>query len=728
MFPYFYGSNPYGSNIYGSSPYGHNLSDSEYFRALAEESAAREQYAAARRAQEEARQRAARARAARRAFASPYSSYHDDDLLNNDLSVDPLVMDLGDSAYLPRQRPMSYAEPQRPLSSGFAGFTPYSQRAYLEEQRRRELLEEQRRRELLELEREKERRRLEEERIRRILQEERQREELARQKALEEERLRRALEEEKLRRAMEEEKIRRALFEEEEARRERERTQARKQQQDALEPLLRALGFVPAHSNSDTESDKVSRLSRYICSQGPSHQPLVQERPSRETRTKMPSSTNGRRTAPSPSPIRPFPFGRPSPISPQRSGEGQESPKTPSSAQSTRIPINSPKPKAQAPPTAEQNAAAEKIQEAYRAYSSRKQSLKSVASLRKRFLTARNGFTLPLTIDYDISTNGRIPTPVVVDPSVSLPTPSEEFADPLDGIPKLAYTPTNAPLHGYEEELNRILNALDAVESHGDQGVRAARRELARAVEREAERVERWRAIVWTWYKTEQEKAKASAAPVVLAETKDMEVEPLAQSSESMTTDVQPTPMEVDPLSASAESPQPVDAHGLASFADTPGSEVRPVEEAPSTPEVDIPDAEESAQEVVPATEGPSVLEIDITDAEEPARPLEIIVEPLSRAEPPSELDSPSAVESESEIVRSPTPPLSHEHGDEMEVEPQEVHTPSSEPLPVEVNAHGSEAEILGNREATMQIEESQKSPQPNLVTQPPHDSKEYIF
>lgn len=255
MFPYYYHPSP-------SDPYRYtSLSDSDYLRALAEERAAREQYAAARRAQEEARQRAARARAARRAYASPYSSFHDDDPSYNDIDLD---MDFDDPAGYPapRQRPLSYME--RPSSYDPNPYSPYQSRALLEEQRRRELLE---------LEREKERRRLEEERIRRILQEERQREEAARQKMLEEERLRRALEEEKLRRAVEEERLRRALREEEEARRERERAQLRSQQA-SLEPLLRALGFVPAHSGSDSESDKVSipftlRMSNdphsYVC-------------------------------------------------------------------------------------------------------------------------------------------------------------------------------------------------------------------------------------------------------------------------------------------------------------------------------------------------------------------------------------------------------------------------------------------------------------------------------
>ncbi|KAI9058824.1 hypothetical protein FKP32DRAFT_1548446, partial [Trametes sanguinea] len=155
-------------------------------------------------------------------------------------------------------------------------------------------------------------------------------------------------------------------------------------------------------------------------------------------------------------------------------------------------------------PTPEQVAAAEKIQETYRTYSVRKQALKSIATLRKRFLNARANFTLPTTLDYETpsgdvtSPDGRPHTTVTVDPSAALPSPSLSAADaqdedPFKHVPKLAYTPTNAALHGYEEELNRILSALDAIESRGDAGVRAARRELARMVEREAERVERWR-------------------------------------------------------------------------------------------------------------------------------------------------------------------------------------------------------------------------------------------
>ncbi|GAA6055416.1 hypothetical protein JCM3770_006981 [Rhodotorula araucariae] len=63
--------------------------------------------------------------------------------------------------------------------------------------------------------------------------------------------------------------------------------------------------------------------------------------------------------------------------------------------------------------------------------------------------------------------------------------------------PKLAYTPGNASVHGYEEALTRLLTELDAIESGGDDEVRATRKALVRAVEGEAQRVEQWRRACW---------------------------------------------------------------------------------------------------------------------------------------------------------------------------------------------------------------------------------------
>lgn len=59
--------------------------------------------------------------------------------------------------------------------------------------------------------------------------------------------------------------------------------------------------------------------------------------------------------------------------------------------------------------------------------------------------------------------------------------------------PKLDYTSTNAPVHGYEDALTKLLMELDGVESGGDIDVRTRRKELVKRVEGEAQRVETWR-------------------------------------------------------------------------------------------------------------------------------------------------------------------------------------------------------------------------------------------
>ncbi|EIW56521.1 uncharacterized protein TRAVEDRAFT_127811, partial [Trametes versicolor FP-101664 SS1] len=232
------------------------------------------------------------------------------------------------------------------------------------------------------------------------------------------------------------------------------------------------------------------------------------------------TSPNPRRASVAPrSPIRTTKSDQPS-TSPTYTFADTPHPKahSPTPVPATTIPILSPKPaQAEVPaaekqkrepglapltnPTPEQVSAAEKIQEAYRAHAARTHALKSISTLRTRFLAAKAAFALPTTLDYETpvraadGTETRAHVTVTVDPVVALPSPalSTTDEDPFAHVPKLAYTPTNAPLHAYEEELSRILSALDAVESRGDAGVRAARRELARMVEREAERVERWR-------------------------------------------------------------------------------------------------------------------------------------------------------------------------------------------------------------------------------------------
>ena len=236
----------------------------------------------------------------------------------------------------------------------------------------------------------------------------------------------------------------------------------------------------------------------------------------------------------------------------------------------------------------------------------------------------------------------------------------------LEGTPKLAYSPTNAPLHAYEEELNRILGALDAVESNGDMGVRSARRELARAVEREAEKVERWRGVVWRWWVESQKVASAPApapAPAPEPEVAPAPVEPLASvvsPPETSQAEVpeEATSMEVDaaPASDSSSAPAPTsstnsdDAIAITVVTPTPPEPVAVVESIPEAQvRTDTRDSKASSQ--------PDALFVDI---------------PLSSGS----TSTPDVVLDEA--VRPATPALSQgpSEPEEMEVEPLEVHTP----------------------------------------------------
>ncbi|KAH9920870.1 uncharacterized protein BXZ73DRAFT_80064 [Epithele typhae] len=639
MFPYYY-------------PSSSTFSDSDYLRALAEERAAREQYVAARRAQEEARERAARARAARRSYLSPYSSYHDDEYpyaADMDLDMDPL--DAG--VYGPPQRLPSFTGGSRPLSH--AGFDPYRERerAILEDPSQG-VVGGAAKAGVVGAGEEKERRRLDEERIRRILQEERQREEAARQKLIEEERIRRALEEERIRRAMLEEEA------------------AKQSRQDSLEPLLRALGFVPAPKTADSDLDK-----------------------SRAGRPQQATPVAHRHTAGlNPSPVRPYPFGRSAaPTGRSPSPKTSTSPTTTSTPAMAHIPITSPRSAARSrqPSREEQTAAAEKIQDAYRAHASRKHALKALSGIRRRFLAARTGFSLPTTVDFDIGTHGRLPpTTVTVEASLKARGDAEDAdADALlCAAPRLAYSPTNAPLHAYEEELNRLLTALDAVESRGDHGVRAARRELARAVEQEAERVERWRGIVWKWWTESQKEDEKEDVPAVEvssssspAYTHTVEVEP----AETAVADAAVQPAEA----AVVELPVEVIPASLA-------ADPTILVESPATPKVDIPFIPSETDPSEPTPFEPQVVEPPEPQVVEPQ-----VDEPVPVPEPVEDAviedatpASTNAVELQTEPEQSSrpaTPALTREsqtEPDTTDVEPEEALTPvlSEHPLaPVEV-------------------------------------------
>jgi len=76
---------------------------------------------------------------------------------------------------------------------------------------------------------------------------------------------------------------------------------------------------------------------------------------------------------------------------------------------------------------------------------------------------------------------------------------ADDHSHSVDGshTARLAYTKHNYPLHAYMEKLNVFLMKLDVVESYGSQHVRERRKEVARSIEKEAERIEALVRDIW---------------------------------------------------------------------------------------------------------------------------------------------------------------------------------------------------------------------------------------
>jgi hypothetical protein len=240
---------------YGGRP------DSDYLQALAEEEAARRQYADALRAQDEARNRAARARLARQAYELSHNSYLSDD---------------DDDAYGGYASPgFGYGHPSRRRPSyGYPTNLERQRLAALERERERERLrfmeeERERRRQMMEIE--------EERRRRRVLEEEERRIQLQREA---EERERMRLEQELLRR-------------------QQQSRQQQSRQQPAMSPLEELFGLRPprmAQSKSQESVCTISpRTSSYVELIDLHYPALCTSRTNHVTGNACPSYTTARR-------------------------------------------------------------------------------------------------------------------------------------------------------------------------------------------------------------------------------------------------------------------------------------------------------------------------------------------------------------------------------------------------------------------------------------------------
>ncbi|KAJ7222350.1 hypothetical protein GGX14DRAFT_428511 [Mycena pura] len=192
----------------------------------------------------------------------------------------------------------------------------------------------------------------------------------------------------------------------------------------------------------------------------------------------------------------------------------------------TATPKQSPPPSTPSPERLDE--AATKIQTQYRIH----RALRAIAALAAQFESLKSSFTPPTSIDY-VADGRVVPVPASAPTS---PTTAEDAAPHCDA--KLAYTPTNAPLHMYTELLSRLLVSLDAVESRGDARVRDRRREAVRAVEAEAARIEAFWRSVWAAHEhtaaaaQEEEEVRtmvidADAPPAALAVFEEGQVHPM---------------------------------------------------------------------------------------------------------------------------------------------------------------------------------------------------------
>lgn len=182
-------------------------------------------------------------------------------------------------------------------------------------------------------------------------------------------------------------------------------------------------------------------------------------------------------------------------------------------------------------PTQDQlEAAATKIQSFYRS----QKALTTISKLEGKFRQLKQAFAIPNAIDF-ISEDGTV---------ITLKADGTETNSNIirHSVPaKLAFTSTNVPIRAYDEELNRILTALDAVESWGDKKVREKRKDTVRMVEDEAARVEGEWAAVWKAFSEKSEEEKVIAVLVddtPVHESAEMAIDELHHAAEINTSEL----------------------------------------------------------------------------------------------------------------------------------------------------------------------------------------------
>ncbi|ETW79850.1 hypothetical protein HETIRDRAFT_452922 [Heterobasidion irregulare TC 32-1] len=156
------------------------------------------------------------------------------------------------------------------------------------------------------------------------------------------------------------------------------------------------------------------------------------------------------------------------------------------------------------PSVEEQREAGAKIAAFYR----RNKALASVRAVHDKFGMLKRAFVCPSILDYEGADKSITSVPALYTPSSLVEDSSlqanSNVQEAEEQRPHLAYTPTNAAVHAYAEELVRLLGTLDAAQSWGDRKVSDARRSVVRAVETETELLDRWWRLAWRKWKQQQ--------------------------------------------------------------------------------------------------------------------------------------------------------------------------------------------------------------------------------
>lgn len=203
--------------------------------------------------------------------------------------------------------------------------------------------------------------------------------------------------------------------------------------------------------------------------------------------------------------------------------------------------------------TPEQNDAAAKIQAAYRSHAARISALEQIDSIRARLEELRSNFTFPADLDFEEDPASYLASyPLGREPAKPVSQTEEDAMDVEDDStepprPKLAYTARNAPVHGHEDALLKLLQALDTIESGGDHSVRENRRAVVREVEDELRKVDenvrlRWKAVL--------ERLSAKQAEEQAVEEKEVEQGMVVEESV-------PEAMQEQEMAAEASEPVP---------------------------------------------------------------------------------------------------------------------------------------------------------------------------